>query len=145
MSETVSRKEIIDQAEKLAKLIAQSKEVEFFKQAEQQIKKNQKVQNLINAIKFKQKQAVHAEHYDKNKALQDFEKSLDELNRELDEIPVVQEFKQSQVEVNDLLQMMTNIISNKVTDEIILSTGGDPLSGQTGGDNPITCTVPPNK
>lgn len=134
MGEMVTRKQIIEHAEQLAKLIAQSKEVDFFKRAEQQIKKNDKVQNLINVIKFKQKQAVNAEHYEKEKAKQDFEKSLDQLNQELDEIPVVQEFKQSQQEVNDLLQLITSVISNKVTDEIILSTGGDPLSGKTGGE-----------
>lgn len=138
----ITRKEIIEQAEHLAKLISQSKEVDFFKRAEQQIKGNTKVQNLIQVIKFKQKQAVHAEHYDKEKALQDFEKSLDQLNQELDEIPIVQEFKQSQREVNDLLQLITSVISNKVTDEIIISTGGDPLSGKTGGEqNNESCPI----
>lgn len=132
MGEIVTRKEIIEQAEQLAKLIAQSKEVDFFKQAEQKIKENEKVQKLINAIKFQQKQAVHAEHYEKGKTLQEVDAKIDQLNKELDEIPVVQEFKQSQMEVNDLLQMITHIISNKVTDEIIISTGGNPLSGETG-------------
>ncbi|GAA0366215.1 RicAFT regulatory complex protein RicA family protein [Bacillus horti] len=141
MAEIKTRKEIIEQAEKLAKMIAASKEVDFFKQAEQQIKNNDKVQNLIQVIKFKQKQAVNADHFEKDKALQDFEKSLDQLNTELDEIPVVREFKQSQQEVNALLQMITNIISNKVTDEIIISTGGDPLSGKTGGRNDSSCPI----
>lgn len=135
MGEIVSRKQIIEQAEQLAKLIAQSKEVAFFKEAEQKIKRNEKVQRLIQQIKFKQKQAVHAEHYEKEKALKEFESSIDDLNRELDEIPIVQEFKQSQRDVNDLLQMITHVISNKVTDEIILSTGGNPLSGKTGGED----------
>jgi len=138
----VTRKEIMEQAEKLAILISQSEEVEFFKKAEQQIKKNDKVQNLINAIKFKQKQAVHAEHYEKEKHLSQVEDSLEKLHQELDEIPVVQEFKQSQLEVNDLLQLVTTIISNTVTDQIIISTGGDPLSGQTGGSNPPSCSLP---
>jgi cell fate (sporulation/competence/biofilm development) regulator YmcA (YheA/YmcA/DUF963 family) len=141
MEKTLTRKEIIAQAEQLAHLIAQSDEVDFFKQAEQQIKKNEKVQKLIHQIKFAQKQAVHAEHFDKDKSLQEFEKSLDQLNQELDEIPVVQEFKQSQKEVNDLLQMITNVISNTVTDQIILSTGGDPLSGETGGSSTKSCPI----
>lgn len=51
---------------------------------------------------------------------------------ELDSIPVVQEFKQSQSDVNDILQMVSHTISNKVTDEIIESTGGDLLKGTTG-------------
>ena len=42
------------------------------------------------------------------------------------------EFKQSQAEVNDLLQLVASTISNSVTDEIIKSTGGNLLSGETG-------------
>ena len=33
--------------------------------------------------------------------------------------------KQSQVEVNDLLQLVASTISNSVTDEILKSTGGN--------------------
>jgi cell fate (sporulation/competence/biofilm development) regulator YmcA (YheA/YmcA/DUF963 family) len=136
----ITRKEIMEQTEKLAMMIAQSEEVEFFKKAEQQIKKNDKVQKLINAIKFKQKQAVHSEHYDKDKSLGQIEGSLEKLHQELDDIPVVLEFKQSQLEVNELLQLITSMISNTVTDQIIISTGGDPLSGETGGSAP-SCQI----
>ena len=54
------------------------------------------------------------------------------MEEELDEIPIVQEFKQSQVDVNDLLQMVASQVSNKVTDLIIESTDGDLLRGETG-------------
>ena len=59
------------------------------------------------------------------------EEKISNLQEELDEIPIVKEFKDSQVEVNDLLQMVATTISNKVTDEIIASTGGNLLSGET--------------
>ena len=45
---------------------------------------------------------------------------------------MIQEFKESQTEVNSLLQLVAHTISNQVTDEIILSTGGDLLLGETG-------------
>lgn len=141
MGKFVTRQEIMEQARVLAKLIAQSEEVDFFKRAEQQIKKNDKVQMLIAQIKHKQKQAVHLEHYDKQKALKEIDEAIAKLEEQLDEIPVVQEFKQSQMEVNELLQLITNIISNTVTDEIILSTGGNPLTGQTGGGSRETCSL----
>ena len=54
------------------------------------------------------------------------------LEEELDAIPNVREFKQSQTEVNELLQLVSATISNKITNEIIASTGGDLLSGKTG-------------
>lgn len=141
MEKMVTRDEIVKQAEKLAFLIAQSEEVDFFKKAEAQVNSNDKVQQLINAIKLFQKHAVQYEHYEKKNALDDAEHKLENLQQELDEIPIVQEFKQSQLEVNDLLQMITSIISNTVTDQIILATGGDPLSGKTGSANQNSCPI----
>ena len=70
--------------------------------------------------------------YGKTEALKKTEDKLAKVERELDEIPIVQEFKQSQVEVNDLLQMVATVISNTVTDEIIKATEGDLLRGETG-------------
>lgn len=125
---------ILEKARELADLIANSSEVDFFKRAEAQIKKSDKVQSLISQIRIKQKEATNHDHYGRREELEKTESELDRLNDELDEIPIVREFKQSQVEVNDLLQMVTHVITNTVTDKIILSTGGDPLTGETGGE-----------
>ncbi len=38
------------------------------------------------------------------------------------------------MEVNELLQIVASTISNTVTDEIIESTGGDVLRGETGSE-----------
>ncbi|WP_240375387.1 RicAFT regulatory complex protein RicA family protein [Bacillus piscicola] len=126
-----SKSEVLDKARELGKLIAETEEVDFFKRAEGQINKNVRVQELIAKIKNKQKEAVNLQHYQKTEALKQVEKEIDELNAEIDEIPLVQEFKQSQTEVNHLLQLVSTTISNTVTDEIIESTGGDKLRGTT--------------
>ncbi len=131
-AELVSRNNILDKARELSDFIANSNEVDFFKKAEQKIKKNDKVQTLISQIKRKQKEAVNAQHLQKTNLLAQIESELEALNNQLDEIPVVQEFKQTQIDVNDLLQLVTSVISNTVTEKIILSTGGDPLQGKTG-------------
>ncbi|WP_374722634.1 YlbF family regulator, partial [Peribacillus tepidiphilus] len=68
----------------------------------------------------------------KEKAYNQVQEKIDALEKELNEIPIVQEFKQSQTDVNDLLQMVASAISNTVTDIIIESTGGDVLRGETG-------------
>ena len=60
------------------------------------------------------------------------EAEIDALQDKLDSIPVVQEFKSSQTYVNDLLQLVASTISNNVTDEILISTNGDVLKGETG-------------
>src|SRR5699024_12242609 len=57
---------------------------------------------------------------------------IDRLQAEIDEIPVVQEFKEIQLVVNDVLQLITGTIAREVTERIIKSTGGNVLYGETG-------------
>lgn len=127
-----TKDDIVARAKELAQMIAETEEVDFFKRAEAQIHENEKVRMTISTIKGLQKQAVNLHHYGKEQALQKVEDKIASLEQELDEIPVVQEFKQSQVEVNELLQLIASTISNTVTDEVISSTGGDVLRGETG-------------
>lgn len=129
-----SKDEIVAKAQDLAKMIAETEEVDFFKRAEAQIHENEKVRTNISTIKGLQKQAVNLQHYGKIEALKKTEERISELEQQLDEIPVVYEFKQSQAEVNDLLQLVASTISNSVTDEILKSTGGNLLSGETGSE-----------
>ncbi|RDU38623.1 hypothetical protein DRW41_03420 [Neobacillus piezotolerans] len=127
-----SKDDIIARAKELANMIAETEEVDFFKRAEAQIHENPKVSTLISDIKGLQKQAVNLQHYGKPEALKKVEEKISSIEQELDDIPVVQDFKQSQVEVNELLQMIATTISNTVTDIVIESTGGDVLRGETG-------------
>lgn len=127
-----TRDQVIKKAEELAKMISSTEEVDFFKRAEEKINENDKVQKLIGKIKMYQQEAVNLQHYQKHEALKKVEEKLDNLHKEVDSIPIVQEFKQSQTDVNDLLQLVTSTISNTVTDEIIRETEGDQLKGMTG-------------
>src|SRR4051794_38643057 len=126
-----TKDEIVAKAKDLAKMIAETEEVDFFKRAEAQIHENKKVSTSISAIRGLQKQAVNFQHYGKVEALRKTEEKIAALEQELDEIPVVYEFKQSQADVNDLLQLVASTISNTVTNEIITATGGNLLSGET--------------
>ncbi|MDZ5473397.1 RicAFT regulatory complex protein RicA family protein [Bacillus sp. 31A1R] len=127
-----TKDDIVARAQELARMIAETEEVDFFKKAEAQIHGNEKVASLISQIKGLQKQAVNLHHYGKEEGLKKTEAKIAAIEAELDSIPVVQEFKQSQVEVNELLQLVATTISNKVTDEVVTSTGGNILSGETG-------------
>ncbi|WP_289136381.1 RicAFT regulatory complex protein RicA family protein [uncultured Brevibacillus sp.] len=128
-----TQKEILDKARELAAMISRTNEVDFFKRAELQIKHNERVQELIDTLKQKQKQMVMFESINKTELAKKVEGEYNQLHEELDSIPIVNEFKQSQVDVNDLLQMVTNVITNTVSERIILDTGGNPLTGETGG------------
>lgn len=127
-----TKQQIIEKAHEIATMIAQTEEVEFFKRAEAQINENQKIKEKIASMKSLQKQAVNFQHLGKDKALKLVETKIEALENEIDSFPIVQEFKQSQGEVNNLLQLVAHAISNKVTNEIIESTGGDLLQGVTG-------------
>ncbi|AXM90456.1 hypothetical protein CI793_11515 [Anoxybacillus ayderensis] len=127
-----TKDDIVQKAKELAKMIAETEEVEIFKQAEAKIHENEKVRTMIAKIKSLQKQAVNLQHYGKIEALKKVEAEIDEVYEQLSDIPIVEQFKQSQVEINDLLQLVASTISKTVTDEIITSTGGDVLRGETG-------------
>jgi cell fate (sporulation/competence/biofilm development) regulator YmcA (YheA/YmcA/DUF963 family) len=126
-----TRKQVIDEAKKLASMLANIEEIDRFKQIEAKLNANEKVQSLISRIKALQKNAVNFQHYGKAEALKKVEAEMDRLQEELDSIPVVAEFKDTQMLVNDILQSVTNTIANEVTDEILRSSGGDVLTGET--------------
>ncbi|TXC91875.1 hypothetical protein FS935_05690 [Metabacillus litoralis] len=132
MTTLYSKEDIVAKARELAQMISESNEVDFFKRAEAQINENQKIREMISSIKSLQKQAVNFQHYGKHEALKQVEEKIEKIQNQLDELPIIQEFQDSQIEVNDLLQLVSHTISNKVTNEVISSTGGDLLAGETG-------------
>src|SRR5699024_5942349 len=100
-----TREQVMNETRLLAKMLANTEEIERFKQVEAKIKSNEKVQKLISKIKLLQKQAVNGQAYDKAEALKKVEAEIEQLQEELDSIPVVEEFKEIQGGVNDVLQM----------------------------------------
>jgi len=127
-----TKEDLIKKSHEIAHMIANTPEVEFFKKAEAQINENQQVRERIASLKSLQKQAVNFQHLGKEKALKLIEDKIAKIEEEINAIPVVQQFKESQGDVNDLLQLVSNTIANNVTNEIIRSTGGDVLRGETG-------------
>lgn len=132
MTTLYSKDEIVEKAKEIAHMIANTEEVEFFKKAEEQINENQFVREKIASLKTLQKQAVNFQHLGKEKALNMIEGKIAGIEEEIDSLPVVQQFKQSQTDVNELLQLVSNAIANNVTNEVIENTGGDLLKGETG-------------
>ncbi len=132
MEKKYTKDEIIAKAREIAVMIANTEQVEFFKRAEEQINENQKIRENIASLKSLQKQAVNFQQYGKERALGIIEGKIEKIQSDIDEVPIVQEFKQSQGEVNDLLQLVSNTIANTVTDEIIKATDGDVRRGETG-------------
>ena len=127
-----SKDEIVEEAKQLGRMMSETEQVEFFKKAEAKIHENKEVREKMASLKSLQKQAVNFQNYGKDRAYQMTEEKIKNLETELDEMPIVVQFKESQGEVNGLLQMVSHAISKTVTEDIITSTGGDLLQGETG-------------
>lgn len=99
-------------------MMVDTEEVDFFRRAEKTINQNEKIQKMISDIKAKQKELVNLKHYGKTEGVRQKEAEINALHAEVDEIPIVKEFKQSQNDVNEMLQLVSSTISNEVTNEI---------------------------
>ncbi|TBL77901.1 RicAFT regulatory complex protein RicA family protein [Paenibacillus thalictri] len=120
-TELIVREDILAKAKELAELISTSNEVQFFQKAEKQISGNNNIQTLISAIKKKQKEIVAFETTFKNKQMvEKIEKEIEELQDQLDGIPVVSEFRQSQEDINYLLQLVMSVIRDTVSEKVAI-------------------------
>lgn len=113
------REDITKKAQELAALIFTSEEVQHYRRAEQQINGNTRIQALIAQIKKKQKELVAFETTFKNdQMVKKIEGEMEVLQDELDGIPIVSEFQQSQSDINYLLQLVISIVRDTVSDKI---------------------------
>jgi cell fate (sporulation/competence/biofilm development) regulator YmcA (YheA/YmcA/DUF963 family) len=122
-TEVIVRKDIMAKALELADLIATSSEVEFYQKSENQINTNEHVQGLINAIKKKQKEAVAFESFNNQAMVAKIEAEIVVLQDELDQIPIVSEFQQSQSDINYLLQLVMGVVRDTVAQKIDVEAG----------------------
>ncbi|MFC4307338.1 YlbF family regulator [Cohnella boryungensis] len=117
--ELIVREDILARAKELANLITTTEEVALYQQSEKQIQAHERVQGLITTIKKKQKELVAFQNTFKNPAMvEKIEAEIDAIQDELDNIPVVQQFQQSQVDVNYMLQSIISIIRDTVADKV---------------------------
>src|SRR5699024_11977219 len=116
---------VMNETRLLAKMLANTEEIDRFKQVEAKINSNEKVQKLISKIKLLQKQAVNLQAYDKAEELKKVEAEIDQLQEELDSITVVMEYKEIQGVVNDVLQMVSGTIATEVSNHVISDTAVD--------------------
>jgi cell fate (sporulation/competence/biofilm development) regulator YmcA (YheA/YmcA/DUF963 family) len=122
-TELIVREDILSKAKELANLLTTSTEVQFYQKAERQIAGNEHIQKLISSIKKKQKEIVAFETFKNEKMVQKIEKEIEELQDELDGIPVVSEFKQTQEDINYLLQLVMSVVRDTISEKINVEEG----------------------
>ena len=115
------REDIMAKAKEVAELLASSEEAETFRKAEQRIKEHAEIKALIAQIKKKQKEIVAFETTFKNpEMVRKIEKEIDELQDKLDEYPIVTQFRQSQADLNYVLQLVFDVIRDTLSEKITL-------------------------
>lgn len=138
MAQVFAKVNVLEEVRRFAERVQQIDEVARFRLAEKKINESSRVQQLIAAIKRVQKELVHAEHYDKEAYKKELETRLTRLNKELDHLPIVREYQQSQVEMNDLLQLIQHAIASEVAKVVDVETGGEVKTG-CGAGGPCGC------
>lgn len=123
--ELIIRDDILAKAGELAELISTSEEVQLFKKAEEKIRNHERVQSLIKTIKKKQKEIVAFETFQNKEMVAKIEREIEELQEEIDSIPLVAEFQQSQSDINYLLQLVVSVIHDTVSEKVNVETGKD--------------------
>jgi cell fate (sporulation/competence/biofilm development) regulator YmcA (YheA/YmcA/DUF963 family) len=120
---------VLEKARSLSRNLQNCQEISRFRIAERQVNESPTVQETIREIKRKQKELVHANHYGKPEYARMLREELDRLNQKLDDLPIVREYRQAQVEVNDLLQTIQGVIADTVAKTVRVETGGDAGGG----------------
>nr|WP_239696558.1 YlbF family regulator [Paenibacillus oryzisoli] len=119
----IVRDDILAKAKELAALLTTSNEVQFYQKAEKQIATNPDIQSLISAIKKKQKEIVAFETFQNKKMVEKIEGEIEVLQDELDGIPIINEFKQTQEDINYLLQLVMSVVRDTISDKINVEAG----------------------
>jgi cell fate (sporulation/competence/biofilm development) regulator YmcA (YheA/YmcA/DUF963 family) len=122
-TELIVREDIIKRTKELADLLTTSDEIQIYQKAEKQIAEHKHIQSLISAIKKKQKEIVAFESFQNEQMVAKIEKEIEQLQQELDAIPIVSEFKQTQEDINYLLQQVMSIIRDTISEKIHVESG----------------------
>lgn len=118
MEPSITDKKINEELLKLLALIGEDELIQRYKELENKVQNNQKLTDLVEQIKAAQKDAVQFAHYDKPEAEKTAIKRADELTKEFDEHPLVVAYREQLMEVNDLLQHVTDMIQYRVNEEL---------------------------
>ncbi|MDA9470567.1 RicAFT regulatory complex protein RicA family protein [Enterococcus sp. 5H] len=118
MEPSITDKKINEELMKLLALIGEDEMIRRYKELENKVQNNQKLTDLVEQIKAAQKDAVQFAHYDKPEAEKTAIKRADELTKEFDEHPLVVAYREQLMEVNDLLQHVTDMIQYRVNEEL---------------------------
>ena len=104
-----SKDDILKQADQLTSKIQDLDLIKSYQNIEKQIHENRNIESKMNRLKKQQ-------NYGKQHAYQQSEDEIEALEDEINELPIVEEFRSAQYEANDLLQLMISTMEDRLNE-----------------------------
>lgn len=129
------RSAILDKAEQIARLIRESEEMNRFAQAKDKIERHPDANALTFLAKAKRNQYSKTslrhgyDHPASIKAKQEY----DDILQQIADIPIMDEFKEAQDEINDIVQGVLKTLVATVSDVLSVEKSEDPGDSAAGG------------
>ena len=102
----------------LIEILKKNEVIIRYQEAEENIQGNRALEQLVETIKSKQKEAAAFEHYAKPAAAAKTAAELAQLNKQLEESIAVQQYREALWDANELLENVIGIIQRGVDDAI---------------------------
>lgn len=103
---------------RLIEILKKNEVIVRYQEAEENTKDNRALEQLVETIKSKQKEAAAFEHYAKPAAAERTAAELAELNKQLKDSIAVQQYREALWDANELLENVISIIQRGVDDAI---------------------------
>ena len=110
------KEDILKQADSVSNKIKALELIKQYQNVEQQIHENTSIEQKMKQLKLQQKQSVNFQNYGKHQAYQKSEEEISQLEKEINALPIVEEFRSAQYEANDLLQMMVKTMEDRLNE-----------------------------
>lgn len=104
--------------DELVETLKKDEDIVRYQQLEHQIQHNQFINTTMSRIKALQKEAVHLKAMGKTKALQQIEQQIDDLENQIQHLPITSQFQESMDEVNLFMQQLMTFIQEDITSQI---------------------------
>lgn len=108
------KEDILKQANSVSNKIKALELIKQYQNVEQQIHENTSIEQKMKQLKLQQKQSVNFQNYGKHQAYQKSEKEISQLEKEINALPIVEEFRSAQFEANELLQLIVSTMEQSL-------------------------------
>jgi len=108
------KEDILKQANSVSNKIKALELIKQYQNVEQQIHENTSIEQKMKQLKLQQKQSVNFQNYGKHQAYQKSEEEISQLEKEINALPIVEEFRSAQFEANELLQLMVSTMEQSL-------------------------------